>query len=167
MPHGTLFRGGKEGAIRKALVRADLLEAVISLPNNLFYSTSIPVAVLVFRAVKPAERRDKVLFIDATKRFSPGKNQNTMSDKDIGVIDTAYKQGVDVDGEDGLSLRLVDLTEIGDNGFDLNIGRYLKNETTVEANVEESLLAYRESRESLTVAEEILALKLKAAGFEF
>lgn len=166
MPHGTLFRGGKEGTIREAIIRADLLEAVISLPNNLFYSTSIPVAILVFQAVKPADRRNKVLFIDATNRFSPGKNQNTMSDEDIDVIDAAYKQAVDIDGVDGISLRLVDLVEIEDNGFDLNIGRYLKNEAVVEANVEEALMAYHESRKRLTAVEKTLAFKLKVAGFE-
>lgn len=172
MPHGTLFRGGKEREIRRALiegtpqVRGDLLEAVIGLPNNLFYSTSIPVAILVFRKTKAPERACKVLFIDATKRYSPGKNQNVMTDDDIDAIDAAYKQGIDVDGEDGLRLRLVDHAEIAENGYDLNIGRYLKNETVAEANVEEALIAYREAREQLAAAEETLSFKLKAAGFE-
>lgn len=165
MPHGTLFRSGKEGSIREALIRADLLEAVISLPNNLFYSTSIPVAILVFRANKPVERQGRVLFIDATKRFTAGKNQNTMSDDDISIIDTAYKQGVDADGDGGLAVDLVGLKEIEANGFDLNIGRYLKEETLVEVDVEGALAAYRESRERLAAAESTLATKLKAAGF--
>lgn len=167
MPHGVLFRGGKEGAIRECLIRKNLLEAVIGLPNNLFYSTSIPVALLIFRKHKPVERRDKVLFIDATKRFVPGKNQNTMSDDDINVIDTAYKQATDIDGENGLSLRLVDLAEIEENGFDLNIGRYIKGETAEEANVEEALISWQEARERLATAEATLTEKLKAAGYEF
>ncbi|MHA7295222.1 type I restriction-modification system subunit M [Arthrobacter sp. HLT1-21] len=167
MPHGTLFRGGKEGAIREALIRDDLLEAVIGLPTNLFYSTSIPVAILVFRKNKAANRQGKVLFVDATKRFVAGKNQNTMSDADIEVIDTAYKQGIDIDGQDGLSLRLVDQDEIEASGWDLNIGRYLKGETAAEANVEEAIISYKESRERLALAEETLAEKLKAAGYDF
>lgn len=167
MPHGTLFRGGAEARIREAVLRDNVLEAVIGLPNNLFYSTSIPVAILVFRKTKPAERDGKVLIIDATERFQAGKNQNTMSDADIDVIDAAYKRGEDIDGEDGLRLRLVDLKEIEENGFDLNLGRYIKNETVAEANVEEALITYRESRERLAAAEEILALKLKAAGYDF
>jgi type I restriction enzyme M protein len=167
MPHGTLFRGGKEASIREAVIRDNLLEAVISLPNNLFYSTSIPVAILVFRKNKPAERDNKVLFIDATQRFVAGKNQNSMSDEDIEVIDTAYKNGLDLDGEGGLSLRLVDQEEIENNGFDLNIGRYLRNETVAEANVEEALIAYKESRELLAAAEATLTEKLKAAGYDF
>ena len=167
MPHGVLFRGGKEGAVRECLIRKDLLEAVIGLPNNLFYSTTIPVCLLIFRKAKPAERQGKVLFIDANKRFVAGKNQNTMSDEDIEVIDAAYKDGTDTDGDGGLSLRLVGMDELEENGFDLNIGRYIKGETAAEANVEEALIAYQESREQLSMAEAVLADKLKAAGFEF
>lgn len=167
MPHGTLFRGGAEARIREAVLRDNVLEAVIGLPNNLFYSTSIPVAILVFRKNKPLARLGKVLFIDASERFVAGKNQNTMSDEDIEVIDTAYKNGFDADGDEGLKLRLVDIEEIAENGYDLNIGRYIKNETAVEANVEEAIIAYKESAERLAVAEENLALKLKAAGYDF
>lgn len=167
MPHGVLFRGGKEGAIRECLIRKDLLEAVIGLPNNLFYSTTIPVCLLIFRKQKSAERRDKVLFIDASKRVVDGKNQNTMSDDDIKIIDAAYKQGEDIDGEGGLSLRLVGMEELEENGFDLNIGRYIKTESIAEVNVEEALIAYQESREHLAAAEAVLADKLTAAGFPF
>ncbi|PVZ61240.1 type I restriction-modification system subunit M [Arthrobacter sp. H-02-3] len=166
MPHGVLFREvGREGTIREQLVRLNLLEAVIGLPNNLFYSTTIPVCLLIFRKKKPAERRNKVLFIDASKRLVSGKNQNTLSDDDIKVIDAAYKRGEDIDGEGRLSLRLVDLDEIEANGFDLKIGRYLKAESIAEVNVEEALIAYQEAREKFSVAEAVLADKLKAAGF--
>jgi type I restriction enzyme M protein len=165
MPHGVLFRGGQEGAIREFLIRKDLLEAVIGLPKNLFYSTTIPVCLLIFRKQKSTGRRNKILFIDASSRFGPAVNQNTMSDDDIDVIDAAYKCGEDVNGEGGLSLRLVDLHEIEENSFDLNIGRYIKTETIAEINVEEALIAYQESREQLAAAEAVLADKLKAAGF--
>ncbi|MET4703347.1 class I SAM-dependent DNA methyltransferase [Frigoribacterium sp. UYMn621] len=165
MPHGVLFRGGKEAVIREQLIRSDLLEAVISLPTNLFYSTSIPVCILVFRKQKSALRVGRVLFIDATKRYQPGKNQNVMSEDDITVIDTAYKLGEDTDGDGGLSLRLVDLAEIEANGFDLNIGRYIKGETAAEANVEEALVLLREARERLEKAQAVLDEKLIAAGF--
>jgi type I restriction enzyme M protein len=166
MPHGALFRGGKEGAIREHLVRSNLLEAVIGLPKNLFYSTSIPVCLLIFRKTKSDERKNKILFIDANKRFVPGKNQNSMSEEDIEVIDAAYKRGVDLDGDGGLEIRLVGLEELEVNEFDLNIGRYLRSETAAEANVEESLIAYQESRERLSLAETVLTEKLKAAGFD-
>ena len=166
MPHGVLFREvGQEGNIREQLVRLNLLEAVIGLPSNLFYSTTIPVCLLIFRKKKPTERQNKVLFIDASKRLVSGKNQNTLSDKDIEVIDAAYKRGEDIDGEGRLSLRLVNLDEIEANGFDLKIGRYLKTESTAEVNVQEALIAYQEAREQLSVADAVLADKLKAAGF--
>ncbi|WP_159619423.1 type I restriction-modification system subunit M [Arthrobacter zhaoguopingii] len=167
MPHGILFRGGKEAVIREALIRDDLLEAVIGLPNNLFYSTSIPVAILIFRKRKESARAGKVMFLDASKRFVSGKNQNTMSADDIRAVDTAYKTGSDIDGENGLRLRLVHCDEIEANGWDLNIGRYLKGEAAAEANVEEALIAYKESRERLALAEETLVEKLKAAGYDF
>lgn len=165
MPHGVLFRGGKEGVIREQLVRSDMLEAIISLPNNLFYSTSIPVCLLIFRKKKPAERRGHVLFVDATKRFAAGKNQNTMSDEDIDVIHAAYRDGLDTDGDGGLNLRLVGLAEIEENGFDLNIGRYIKGEAAAEANVGEALILMREAQERLSAAQETLEEKLRAAGF--
>ncbi|MFQ6485383.1 N-6 DNA methylase [Brachybacterium epidermidis] len=165
MPHGVLFRGGKEGAIRQCLLEKDLLEAVIGLPNNLFYSTSIPVALLIWRKAKPAERQGKVLFVDASARFKPGKNQNSMSDEDIDVIHAAYAKGEDIDGEDGLSLRLVGMEEIADNGYDLNIGRYIRTEATAEVDVEAALAAYQEARIRLRAAEQLLDEKLKAAGF--
>jgi len=166
MPLGVLFRGGKEGEIRQCLLEKDLLEAVIVLPNNLFYSTSIPVCVLVFRKTKAKKRRNKVLFIDATARFQAGKNQNVMSDEDIEVIHKAYADGVDIDGEDGLRLRLVDMDEIADNGFDLNIGRYIQTEQTAEVDVAAALAAYRDARDALRASERILDKKLKAAGFD-
>lgn len=167
MPHGVLFRGDREGAIRECLIRKNLLEAVIGLPKNLFYSTAIPVCLLIFRKQKSAARENKVLFIDAAKRFTSGKNQNTMSDEDINVIDAAFKQGNDIDDENGLSLRLVGLDEIEANGFDLSIGRYISTQSVDEAHVEEALTKYQAASEQLSVAQSVLADKLKAAGFDF
>jgi type I restriction enzyme M protein len=166
MPHGALFRGGKEGAIREKLIRADLLEAVIGLPNNLFYSTSIPVCLLIFRKSKPIERKGGVLFIDGKARFRPGKNQNTMDDDDIDAIGRAYRSPSSADADSRIGARLVELEELEQNNFDLNIGRYLKNETVVEANVEEAIILMREAQERLAAAQVALDVKLKAAGFD-
>ena len=74
MPHGALFRGSVEGSIRQCLVTQDQLEAVIGLPPNLFYSTTIPACLLIFRAVKSPERKASVLFVDGAARFAKGKN---------------------------------------------------------------------------------------------
>lgn len=166
MPHGVLFRGGKEGEIRRCLLEKDLLEAVIGLPSNLFYSTPIPVCILVWRQRKSIERRNKVLFIDASKRFRQSVNQNVMTDEDIDVVHAAYASGDDIDGGSGVSLRLVGMEEIASNGFDLNIGRYIRTAYTAEIDVEAALSAYRDARADLRVAENVLDAKLKAAGFD-
>lgn len=165
MPHGVLFRGGKEAVIREQLVRSNILEAIISLPNNLFYSTSIPVCLLIFRKTKPTVRLNHVMFVDATRRFVAGKNQNTMSDADIEAIHAAYRDGVDVD-DAGISLRLVPFDEIEANGFDLNLARYIKGEAAIEADVGEALVLMREAQDRLAASQEALDLKLKAAGFD-
>ena len=165
MPHGVLFRGGKEGEIRRCLLEKDLLEAVIGLPNNLFYSTSIPVCLLIWRKHKAAERQGKVLFIDASALFVPGKNQNTMSDQNIADIHETYVAGEDIGDAEDLHVRLVEMAEIESNGWDLNIGRYIQTEAAAEVDVEAALAAYWESRDALRVAERVLDEKLKAAGF--
>lgn len=140
MPHGVLFRSGKEAVIREHLVNAGQLEAVIGLANNLFYSTSIPVCLLIFRAAKPADRAGSVLFIDASKRFTPGKNQNALDGGDVEAVVRAYRTGLQAK-DDNLAARLVNLAEIKDNGFDLNIGRYLTSNTAMEVDVTAALVA--------------------------
>lgn len=166
MPLGTLFRGGSEGAIRKALVDNDLIEAVIGLPKNLFYSTSIPVCLMLFRAEKIADRRGKVLFIDASTKSRPGRNQDVMSEADIEDIYVAYARGEDLDGHGGLSLRLVDIDEIAGMKYDLTVSRYIQSAATVDVDVETALSRYLESRQALREAEGVLDEKLKAAGFD-
>jgi type I restriction enzyme M protein len=166
MPLGALFRGGQEGRIRKCVLDKDLIEAVIGMPTNLFYSTTIPVALLIFRKNKPTERQGKVLFVDASARFKALRNQNTMSDADIDAIRSAYADGEDIDGEGGLNLRLVDLAEIAANEHDLNIGRYIVSEAATEIDVETALAAYRDARVEFRAAELALDEKLRAAGFD-
>lgn len=166
MPHGVLFRGGKEAGIRKCLLEnKDYLEAVIGLPNNLFYSTNIPVCILVFRKTKPLERQNKVLFIDASTRSKSGRVQNFMDTDDIDAVYEAYANGQDVDGEGGLHLRLVGMDEIQGNDFDLNIRRYIETEAAVEIDVAAAMTTYHEAREALRQAEARLDDELKAAGF--
>ncbi|MET3705870.1 type I restriction enzyme M protein [Arthrobacter sp. UYEF6] len=166
MPHGVLFRGGKEGAIRKCILENDMLEAIISLPTNLFYSTSIPVSLLIFRSQKAAERKNHVLFVDAAERYLSGKNRNTMSEDDIAAIDSAYKVGVDPDGDGGINLRLVPLSEIAENRFDLSIGTYIKAAASEDIDVVAALADLRKSQESLTLSAALLSERLKAAGFD-
>lgn len=166
LPHGVLFRSGKEAAIRKCILDKDQVEAVIGLAKNLFYATSIEVCVLVLRKSKPAGRKRKVVFIDASKRFQPGKNRNTLGEDDVKAIHAAYHEGKDIDGEDGLSLRMVDLDEIKANDYDLNIGRYVSTAVAGdEATVEDALAAWKSARATREQAETALLARLAEAGF--
>jgi len=164
MPHGVLFRGGVEARIRQCLIEQDRLEAVVSLPTNLFYSTSIPACVLVFRADKPAERRKHVLFVDGSHRFTKGRNQNQMSPPDVDAIVAAYRTGKDQDGESGVDVRLASFDEIKTNDFDLNIGRYLKTAAAEGLVLATALANYQGARAQRVTTEQALFGRLRAAG---
>lgn len=138
VPHGVLFRGGAEGAIRKALIEENLLDAVIGLPANLFTTTGIPVAILVFDRSREEgganEARKDVLFIDASKEFTPGKTQNVMDDAHIAKVLDTYKNRLEVEK---YACR-ASIDEIAENDFNLNIPRYVD---TFEAEEEIDVVA--------------------------
>ena len=124
MPHGVLFRGGKEKLIRELLIQDDAIEAVISLPPGLFYGTGIPACVLVANKNKPDELRDKVLFINADREFAEGKNQNKLRPEDIEKIDFVFTHKRELPKYS----RLVDKAEIVEkHDYNLNIRRYVDN----------------------------------------
>ncbi|MBO0610686.1 type I restriction-modification system subunit M [Myceligenerans salitolerans] len=166
MPHGVLFRGGAEAKIRQGLIEKDVLEAVIGLPPNLFYSTSIPACLLIFRDQKPAERKDNVLFIDGSARSEKGKNQNVMSEGDVKTLVDVYRTGEDPDGEGGAEVRLVPFEEIERNGFDLNIGRYIKVAAEETADLGTALVAYADARQHRIDTESAMFERLAAAGID-
>jgi len=118
LPHGVLFRGGAEGAIREFLLRRNWLDAVIGLPANIFYGTSIPTCILVLKKCKETE---DVLFVDASTCFQKGTNQNVLGDTDVTRIVDAYRTRAE---EDRFSHRAT-LAEIAENEFNLNIPRYV------------------------------------------
>ena len=118
VPHGVLFRGGGEGKIRQQLIDENLLDAVIGLPPNLFYGTGIPAAILLFKRRK-ADR--KVLFIDASREFEAGTNQNTLRLQDLDTIIATVSARRSVDKY----AYLADLEEIAENDYNLNIPRYV------------------------------------------
>ena len=125
VPHGVLFRGGAEGRIRRALIEENLLDAVVGLPANLFTTTGIPVAVLVFdrsreEGGRNAARRD-VLFIDASREFTPGKTQNVMDETHITKVVETFRARAAVDKYS----HRAGPEEIADNDFNLNIPRYV------------------------------------------
>ena len=118
LPHGVLFRGSKEGDIRKLLIGDNLLDAVIGLPSNLFLNTQIPVCVLIFKKT----RNDKdILFIDASKEFVKEGKQNYLSDDQIEKIKSAYSLRKDIDKFS----HVASLEEIKKNDYNLNIPRYV------------------------------------------
>ena len=134
MPHGVLFRGGEEKKIRKKFLEEDLIEAVIGLPPNLFYGAGIPACILVMRPNltgnpanpnKPANRRGRVLFINADAEFLAGRAQNYLRPEDIEKIASTFERYEDVPGY----ARSVRSSEIADpaNDFNLNIRRYVDN----------------------------------------
>jgi type I restriction enzyme M protein len=118
VPHGVLFRGGAEGKIRKQFIDENLLEAVVGLPAKLFYGTGIPAAILIFYKAK--ETRD-VLFIDSSREYQEGKNQNRLRNKDIEHIVDTYRKYKTVDK---YSYR-ANIDEIKENEYNLNIPRYV------------------------------------------
>ena len=132
LPHGVLFRGGAEAKIRRKLLNDGHIDTVIGLPAKLFFSTGIPVCILV---LKKCKKPDDVLFINASERFDKGKRQNTLSDEHIEkIIDTYQRRPKSIERY----ARRVGMKEIENNDFNLNISRYV---STAEPEVEVDLLA--------------------------
>ena len=126
LPHGVLFRGGAEEEIRKYLIKdLNRLDAVIGLPENLFHGAAIPVVVLVLKS-KRNGNSDNILFIDASREFRPGKNQNELTEENIQKIVRTYETRVDVERY----AHVAAIEEIIENGWNLNIPRYV--DTSVE-----------------------------------
>ena len=125
VPHGVLFRGAAEGRIRQKMIEENLLDAVIGLPGNLFPTTNIPVAILIFNRIREkggaGESEKSVLFIDASKEFLSSKNQNVLRDEDIKKIVDTYKNRKVIDKYSYLAT----FEEIEENDFNLNIPRYV------------------------------------------
>ena len=118
LPHGVLFRGGKEAKIRKKLLDDGHIDTVIGLPANLFYSTGIPVCILV---LKKCKKPDDVLFINASEHFKKGKRQNQLTNENIDNIVETYQ----FRKEEKRYSRRVSMDEIIENDYNLNISRYV------------------------------------------
>lgn len=118
LPHGVLFRGAKEGKIRETLLKKNQIDAIIGMPAGLFYSTGIPTVILV---LKKNKTNKDILFIDASKGFEKGKNQNILRDEDIDKIIETYKARKDVERY----AHVASFDEIQENDFNLNIPRHV------------------------------------------
>ncbi len=142
VPHGVLFRGGAEGKIRQAMLEENIIDAVIGLPSRLFQTTGIPVAILIIDRSREKgganEKKKSILFIEASKEFVPGKAQNALSDENVDKIYSTYEKRKEIDKFS----RTVDLKEIKENDFNLNITRYVdtfeeEEEIDITANLKE------------------------------
>lgn len=160
VPHGVLFRGGAEGKIRQALIEENLLDAVIGLPSNLFTTTGIPVAILIFDRSREEggenEARKDVLFIDASKEFTPGKTQNVMDDGHIAKVLETYASRAEVEKYS----HQASLEEITENDFNLNIPRYVD---TFEPEEEIDVAALQ--KEIVQIEAELADVRGRMAGY--
>lgn len=142
VPHGVLFRGGAEGKIREQLIKENIIDAVIGLPAGLFQTTGIPVAILIIDRSREKgganEKKKDVLFIEASKEFKANKAQNILAEENIAKIFDTYKKRKDVEKFS----RKVQLKEIEENDFNLNITRYVdtfieEEPVDIQANLKE------------------------------
>lgn len=152
-PHGVLFRGSAEGIIRQKLIEENLLDAVVGLPEKLFYGTGIPAAILVLRKNK---RDDKVLFIDASRAFRAGKNQNQLTEDNIAKVVETYR----LRKTRSKYAYLASHEEIKENDFNLNIPRYVD---TFEEEKEIDLIAVRAERK--TLKSQLAELEVRMDGY--
>ena len=160
VPHGVLFRAGAEGRIRQALIEENLLDAVVGLPANLFTTTGIPVAILIFDRSREEggandDRRD-VLFIDASRQFTPSKTMNTLEEAHLTKILETFASRADVDKYS----HNASPEEIAENGFNLNIPRYVD---TFEPEDEISIAAVQ--KDIVQIEAELAEVRVKMAGY--
>lgn len=161
LPHGALFRKGAEGRIRQALLEMDLLEAVIGLGPNIFYGTQLAACVMVFKSEKAKDRRQKVLFIDASDQIRVGRAQNFLEKHHVDQIYTWYQQGRDVENY----VKVATMADIAENDHNLNIPLYV--EKVIEddlPSVEEALADLKQAWSECQKAEENLKSRLREFG---
>lgn len=164
MPHGALFRSGQEAVIRQCLLESGNVHAVIGLPPNLFYSTSIPACLLLL--VRGSKEREEILFVDASRRFKKGRNQNHMEEADIQAVLEAVAGVAPSDvATTRIAWRRVPLTEIAETGWDLNISRHLAPAEGSAIDVPKALADLEQARADLRLAEADLTERLASAGY--
>jgi len=161
LPHGALFRMGKEGEIRQKILQMDLIEAVIGLGPNLFYGTGLAACILVVRQRKKKDRKKRVLIVDASREFKTGRAQNELLPEHLERIYGWYRDYQQVEG----IARVVTLDEIAGNDHNLNIPRYVEPNNKQEVlTVEEAMSRLQQSATRALDAEEKLIAILMREG---
>lgn len=158
LPHGALFRKGAEGRIREELLKQDLLEAVIGLGPNIFYGTQLAACVMIFKQIKAPEKKEKVLFIDASDQIRVGRAQNFLEPEDVNQIFEWYRTFKDVENY----VKVAALDDIQENDFNLNIPLYVEkiiedDLPTVEEALADLKKAWKESQEAEEKFKKILS----------
>ncbi len=158
LPHGTLFRGASEGMIRQRILENNLIDAIIGLPENLFYGVSIPATIVVFK--KNRKRKD-ILFIEASREYEKGKNQNNLTDANINKILDTYRNYEEIQKYSHIAT----MDEIKENEYNLNIKRYVDTfEEEEEIDIEETKKNIVKINKELQVLEKELEKSLKELG---
>lgn len=163
LPHGVLFRGAAELHIRRYLIeQKNYLDAVIGLPANIFYGTSIPTCILVFK--KCRETPDDILFIDASKEFEKVKNQNMLRDNHITKIVETYRNRTIIEKYS----HLASLKEVADNDFNLNIPRYVDTfEEQEEIDIQKVMFEIKELEDKRANLDKEIDIYFKELGLVF
>ena len=157
VPQGVLFRKGSEQAIRRKIIEHDKLEAVIGLGDNLFYGTNLAACMLVLRHKKSNERKNRVLFIDASKIFKSQRAQNILTDENVDEIFGLYKNCDDVDH----LARVVETIEIQEKGLSLNIPLYIEKQNNQEImKLSEAAILLKQAYLQSQAADDFLKEKL-------
>lgn len=163
LPHGVLFRGGAEGRIRKGILEEDLLEAVIGLPNKLFFGTGIPACLFIINKNKPKKCKGKVFFLYGANDYLEGKNQNKLRKEDVEKIVGAYREYRITEKY----CRPVALDEIRANDYNLNITRYIDiTEEEKPIDVQEVLNQLKNLKKERSGTERKMNRFLKELGFQ-
>lgn len=163
VPHGVLFRSGAEGKIRQGIIEDDLIDAIIGLPSALFYGTGIPAAILVINKNKSEERKDKILFINASNEYTSGKNQNKLESEHINKIVETYKKYEEVEKYS----KIITKKELEETDYNCNISRYVDTtEQEEEIDIKLVIEDLKQLKEKNIQLENEINEYLKELGFE-
>ena len=158
-----MFRGGSEGKIRTGILKEDILEAIVGLPSKLFYNTGIPASIIIINKAKPDHLKNKVIFIDSSLDFKEGKNQNSLEEEHVKKVVDAYDAGEEIDKY----MRIVDMAEIKENDYNLNIARYIDTSEEEElVDLSATLEAIKEIETKEKEIDDKLAGFLAELGYE-
>lgn len=160
---GVLFRGNEEVKIRERMIKEDVIEGIIALPQALFFGTGIPGCVLVLNRNKPEKRKNKIIFIHAAKEYEEGKNRNKLRESDIEKIVSAFKNYKDVERY----CHVADLEELQENEFNLNVPRYVDiSEPEEEIDIQKTINEIKDLEKEKEEIEVQVGSNLKELGFK-